>query len=62
MHDIVSFQCPGCQRRLRASIQYVGQSCPCPSCGQMVLVPPRIPTEESSLLVMDDGFRAERSR
>jgi len=60
MAENISFLCPGCQSRLRASTRYVGRSNPCPRCGQMVVVLPRPPAEEASLLVFDDGYRLPR--
>jgi DNA-directed RNA polymerase subunit RPC12/RpoP len=53
----ISFPCPGCRRTLKASVQFVGRSCRCPRCGHLVVVPPRAPSEEAAVLVMDDGFR-----
>ena len=53
----ISFPCPGCRRTLRASLHFVGRSCRCPRCGHDVVIPPRAPSEESAVLVMDDGFR-----
>jgi predicted RNA-binding Zn-ribbon protein involved in translation (DUF1610 family) len=60
MDATISFACTGCKRRLRASIGYVGRSCPCPQCGRELIVPPQPPAEESSVLVMDDGHRLPR--
>lgn len=54
MRDSVSFLCSSCQRRLRASTNYVGRSCPCPGCGMAVIVPPSAPTEQASVLIFDD--------
>jgi predicted RNA-binding Zn-ribbon protein involved in translation (DUF1610 family) len=54
MRDSVSFLCSSCQRRLRASTDYVGRSCPCPACGMAVIVPPCAPAEQASVLIFDD--------
>jgi DNA-directed RNA polymerase subunit RPC12/RpoP len=54
MRDSVSFLCPSCQHRLRASTGYVGRSCPCPRCGMDIVVPPRAPAEQASVLIFDD--------
>jgi len=54
MRDTVSFLCSSCQRRLRASLRYVGRSCPCPGCGMAVVVPPQAPAEQSSILIFED--------
>jgi len=57
MPDRVSFYCHTCRSRLKASVRYVGRSCACPKCGDRVVVPALVPTEEAPLLVMDDGHR-----
>ena len=57
MPERVSFYCRSCRSRLRASVQFVGRSCACPKCGDQVVVPALVPTEEAPLLVMDDGHR-----
>jgi DNA-directed RNA polymerase subunit RPC12/RpoP len=54
----VSFYCSGCNRKLHASVQFVGRSCACPQCGEAVVVPPQAPEEEAPLLVMDEGHRS----
>jgi hypothetical protein len=56
----ISFHCPACNRKLRASAQFVGRSCACPRCGEDVVVPPQAPEEEAPVLVMDDGHRSRR--
>jgi DNA-directed RNA polymerase subunit RPC12/RpoP len=61
MSGRISFFCPSCSARLRASTRFIGQSCPCPQCGTEVIVPPRALDDESPLLVLDDGFRRPRS-
>jgi DNA-directed RNA polymerase subunit RPC12/RpoP len=60
MREQVSFLCSSCRRRLRASLRFVGRTCNCPKCGQTIVVPPSIPSEEEPLLVMDDGHRLPR--
>jgi hypothetical protein len=64
MSEPVSFVCFGCGRRLRASLKFVGRRGDCPQCKGPVVVPPRAPEEEPSILVRDDGYRiaSERSR
>jgi DNA-directed RNA polymerase subunit RPC12/RpoP len=62
MSDRISFDCPGCQARLKAAPQLVGRSGPCPSCGGRVVVPPRAPEEAGPVLVADDGDAHRRSR
>ena len=60
MRDRISFPCPACHARLKASIEFGGRSCPCPRCGQDVRVPPLVADEETPALVMDDGYRPSR--
>jgi hypothetical protein len=60
MRDSISFVCPGCGGRLRASARFLGRSCGCPRCGQEVTVPPNTPAEEAPLLVLDDGHQLFR--
>jgi DNA-directed RNA polymerase subunit RPC12/RpoP len=62
MHSRVSFACSACQTPFHASLRFVGRTCPCPRCGEAVLVPPQAPEEESSLLVLDDGHPTRRGK
>jgi hypothetical protein len=57
MAERISFTCPSCRVRLRASVRFVARSCQCPRCGDTLTVPLRVPNEEPPLLVQDDGFR-----
>jgi hypothetical protein len=57
MPSRVAFNCPSCRARLRASAYLAGLSCACPSCGEGVTVPVRVPSEEPPVLVLDDGQR-----
>jgi len=61
MRDSISFVCPGCGGRLRASARFLGRSCACPRCSQEVIVPPNTPAEEAPLLVLDDGHQLFRT-
>jgi hypothetical protein len=60
MRTRISFSCPECNTRLRASTGFVGRSCPCPRCGQEVIVPPLTPEEEAPVLVLDEGHQTRR--
>jgi DNA-directed RNA polymerase subunit RPC12/RpoP len=51
----VSFQCAGCNARLRAPIQAVGRSGSCPNCGHKMKVRPQAPAPEGPVLVGEDG-------
>ena len=62
MYDRVSFSCPSCQTKLRASTCFGGRSCHCPRCGLEVVVPFRVLDEESPALVMDEGHGRARWR
>jgi DNA-directed RNA polymerase subunit RPC12/RpoP len=57
----VSFPCPACNGKLRASARFAGRATACPRCGKRIIVPPQAPTEEAPVLVMDDGHRTERA-
>jgi DNA-directed RNA polymerase subunit RPC12/RpoP len=61
MRNRVSFSCSTCHARLRASLEFVGRACPCPRCGQDVVVPPRAPEEQAPLLVFDDDSSPRRT-
>lgn len=60
MIEYISFPCPKCRSRLRASLRFIGHSCNCPRCGELVQVRPKTPAEESSVLVLEDGDRTPR--
>jgi len=57
MPQRISFSCPSCTARLRASIRLAGRASTCPGCGERLGVPVRPPSEEPPVLVMDDGQR-----
>ena len=54
MSERVSFPCPNCNARLRASARFVRRSSACPACGNTVVVPPAIPEEQGPVLLWDD--------
>jgi len=60
MDNRISFLCPSCKARLRASVRLAARSLPCPGCRNDVVVPVQIPTEEAPMLVLDDGHRLQR--
>jgi len=62
MNNRISFRCPSCSAQLRAPIQLAGRSRPCPGCAETVMVPLRIPSEEPSILVIDDDSRGADKR
>jgi len=60
MDHRISFMCPSCKARLRASVRLAARSFDCPGCRNKVMVPLQVPTEEAPLLVLDDGHRLPR--
>jgi hypothetical protein len=57
MSPRISFACPRCKARIKASVRFAGRSCPCPGCGHELVVPQRQISDEPSVLVLDDGHR-----
>jgi len=55
MNDRISFSCPHCTSRLRASVRFVGQAFLCPKCGRQLVVPRQVADEEAPILIEDDG-------
>jgi DNA-directed RNA polymerase subunit RPC12/RpoP len=51
MSERISFTCPGCQKKLAATVRQVGRTGPCPACGQRVIVPAFAPQEQGPVLV-----------
>jgi len=58
----VSFYCPSCRARLRASVRFACRTCACPKCGAEVTVPAVVPAEQAPVLVMDEGHRTRRKQ
>ncbi len=54
MNRRIKFSCPSCGAQLSARKELVGRRGPCPHCAAEVMVPPRIPNEQPSVLIMDD--------
>lgn len=50
-----NFRCGSCNVRLRASSNFLGRSCNCPKCGNLVKVILPTPDDELPVLVFDDG-------
>jgi hypothetical protein len=48
----IRFHCPGCQARIKAPLQLVGQERSCPGCGDLLLVPPVTPEDSGPVLVL----------
>jgi DNA-directed RNA polymerase subunit RPC12/RpoP len=62
MENRISFLCPSCKARLRASIRLATRSLACPGCQHAVVVPLRVPAEQAPMLVFDDGDHRPRSQ
>jgi DNA-directed RNA polymerase subunit RPC12/RpoP len=62
MSSRISFACSSCRTRLRASVRFVGRATACPKCNETVVVPLRVPEEESPMLVWDDGHFSTRQK
>jgi hypothetical protein len=48
----IRFHCPGCQARIKAPLQLVGQERNCPGCGDPVRVPSVTPEDSGPVLVL----------
>jgi CheY-like chemotaxis protein len=55
MNPSIYTRCPGCNARIKAPFQLVGQTRSCPGCGQRLLIPAKVPEDSSSLLFVDDS-------
>jgi DNA-directed RNA polymerase subunit RPC12/RpoP len=62
MSSSLSFRCGGCHARIKAPIQLLGQSRPCPGCGHRLVVQMKAPPESGPLLVEDSDRYVYRHR
>jgi len=53
MHASIQIVCPGCNARIKAPVQLVGQTRACPGCGQPLLVQAVAPKDAGPLLLDD---------
>jgi hypothetical protein len=51
MSRSLSFRCPGCRARIKAPAELIGQTRPCPRCGQPVVVRRQVPAPSGPVLV-----------
>jgi hypothetical protein len=59
----ISIRCLGCRARIKAPVQLLGQSRPCPGCGQHLRVQRPQPCEDAGpLLTYDDRPAPARRR
>jgi len=61
MSPTFSFRCPGCNVRIRAPYQLVGQERACPGCGRRSVVWIPVPEEQGPLLVPDEQSGPRRT-
>ena len=54
MSDAITFDCDGCNARIKAPHQLGGKVRACPGCGHRFVVPRARPRDEGPLLVPDD--------
>jgi hypothetical protein len=54
MNPTFCFRCPGCNARIRAPYQLVGQERACPGCGHRSVVRPPVREEQGPVLVPDE--------
>jgi CheY-like chemotaxis protein len=53
MHPFIYIRCPGCNARIKAPLQLIGQRRTCPGYGQYLLVQTRTPDDAGPLLLDD---------
>jgi len=51
----ILFWCSKCHARLRVSTRLAGRPGFCPRCGQLVVIPPCVPSDRPAMLVFDDA-------
>src|SRR5262249_62356257 len=60
MHPVISIRCPGCNARIKAPFQLIGQERNCPGCGQTLLIQMRAPEDAGPLLLDAPGAAPDR--
>ena len=60
MTRFLSFRCPSCKARIKAPVQLLGQTRPCPGCGHTLAVQLKAPPEAGPVLVVDEGRSVPR--
>lgn len=55
MRSIIRLRCPGCNARIKAPIQLIGQSRACPGCGHEIAVRRNIPEDVGPVLMGGEG-------
>jgi CheY-like chemotaxis protein len=53
MRSPIRFRCPGCRARIKAPIQLLGHSRPCPQCGQRLTIQVQPPEDSGPMLAGD---------
>lgn len=54
MRPIIRVRCPGCNARIKAPFQLLGQTHGCPRCGRRLVIRTKVPTDAAPLLSGDD--------
>jgi DNA-directed RNA polymerase subunit RPC12/RpoP len=54
MKAVLSFRCAGCQARIKAPFELLGQSRACPGCGYRLYIRLKAPPESGPMLVPDE--------
>lgn len=60
MSPFVTLRCPGCNARIKAPAQLIGQSRACPGCGAEFVVRPQVPESVGPVLVSDSPAVLDR--
>jgi hypothetical protein len=50
----IIFRCSGCKARIKAPVQLLGRSCPCPGCGTRLDIRLQAPEDAAPLLVNEE--------
>jgi hypothetical protein len=60
MVAILTLRCPGCNARIKAPVQLLGQRRQCPGCKTPFVVGPRVPQDAGPVLVPESAAAATR--
>ena len=53
MHPTIRVRCPGCEARIKAPVQLLGQRRSCPRCQYRLVIQPKAPDDAQPLLAHD---------
>ena len=54
MHSSIRVRCPGCDARIKAPIEMLGQTRPCPRCKRRLVIRTQAPNDAQPVLLHDD--------